>query len=240
MRKIKISSPLNILIIILSLITYTANSQDYKQDIESWNVVKYTNHFGEKWSVSLQEETRFQNDISKLNQIIVKVNATIQFSKKIGFHFGFKGIYRPDDANEWEPWQELLLPHSYKGFHVSHNVRLEERVYQGLDGILPRIRYLFNYNIPVGKKRQYIVGYGAVRFNLVNKGSGPVSGFEQVRLRAAYGFHIKKFMQLEIGYLYRYELNRNTPNLSDHVIHLQIPFTTGNKKGAAHTKKYSY
>jgi hypothetical protein len=183
----------------------------------------------QKWSLNLQEETRFQDDISELSQVIVKLNGRVNFNEKIGLNFGFKYIYRPTTPSEWEPWQEILFPKSFDKFSISQNIRLEERFYQGIEGIIPRIRYLLNYHIPIGKKLNYLTGYSEVRFNLVNKGTGPVEGFEQVRFRLSYGFHINDFMDIEVGYLYRFEVNRNSPNYSDQVIHVQIPFTIGAK-----------
>lgn len=224
--------------VIYIMIGTSLYAQKARQDLESWNVFRLTNHFNEKWSLSFQEETRFQDNISALNQIILKANGRVSFNEKIGLNFGFKYIYRPHTSNEWEPWQELLLPKVYKNFNVSHNIRLEERFYQDIDGIIPRIRYLFNYHIPIGKKNHYLTGYSAVRFNLVDKGAGPVEGFEQVRLRLSFGIPISDFMDIEIGYLYRYEVNRNSLNFSDHVIHLQIPFSIGSKKAANDAKKH--
>ncbi|TYA54802.1 DUF2490 domain-containing protein [Formosa maritima] len=221
--------------ILLTIMYSSVYAQNTDPDLQSWNVVRLTNHFNEKWSLNLQEETRFQDDISKLNQVIVKLNGRVNFNEKIGLNFGFKYIYRPTSSNEWEPWQEVLFPKSFNKFSISQNFRLEERFYQGIEGIIPRIRYLFNYHIPIGKKQNYLTGYSEVRFNLVNKGTGPVEGFEQVRFRLSYGFHINDFMDIEVGYLYRFEVNRNSPNLSDQVIHIQIPFSTGYKTA---NKKY--
>jgi hypothetical protein len=68
-----------------------------------------------------------------------------------------------------------------------------------------------------------------IRFNLDEKGIGPVSGFEQVRLNAGLGYHIGRFTRLEVGYLYRFERSRDKADLSDNVLHVNLLFTTKRK-----------
>jgi hypothetical protein len=69
-------------------------------------------------------------------------------------------------------------------------------------------------------------GFGAVRFNLDNKGEGPVSGFEQSRIYAALGRHFGDHVQFECGYLWRYEEERDGDDRSDHAIHFQLLINT--------------
>jgi hypothetical protein len=82
---------------------------------------------------------------------------------------------------------------------------------------------------PFGESPWYGTGFAAVRFNLDDKGTGPVSGFEQVRSFAGLGCHVNPYVQLEFGYLYRYERKRDVANLSDHAIHLQLVINTGRR-----------
>ena len=75
----------------------------------------------------------------------------------------------------------------------------------------------------------YATGFGAIRFNLVEKGTGPVAGFEQARVYAGLGFHIGGVTRIEIGYLYKYEIMRDAPEMSDSVLHLNFFFTIKRK-----------
>jgi hypothetical protein len=197
-------------------------------DLQSWDVGRFTYKFGSKWSASIQVEGRFSDDISHLDEAIFKVYSHINFSKKFGFSFGLKFINRPDSYNDFDPWQELVFPRKYGKFLVSHQVRFEERFIQTVPGVLPRIRYLLHFSHPIGSSIAYYTGFGAVRFNIGEKGIGPVAGFEQFRINANIGFHLGGFTRLEIGYLYRYEVSRGAQNLNDSAIHLSVFFT--NKK----------
>jgi hypothetical protein len=206
-----------------------AQEDGLDKDLQSWNVIRLTVPVGEKWYVGLQNEARFSDDISKLDEYIFKLYTHYKFSKKFGLSFGYKYIDRPDDNNEQDPWAEVVFPHTYNKWQVSHDVRFETRIYQSLEGILPRIRYLFNWSRQLGDSFMYVGGFAAIRFNLADKGAGPVEGFEQIRVNANIGFHLGGITRLEVGYLYRYEVERDAPNFSDNVIHMNLFFTLKRK-----------
>jgi hypothetical protein len=217
-----------ITVCLLALPVEYLSAQDYgtNHDLQSWNTLRITHPIDDLWSLSLQNELRFTDDISTLDEYIVKFYAHRKFSERFGLSFGIKYIDRPNGPNEWDPWAELVFPRLYNKWHISHQVRFETRLYSGLSGILPRARYLFNSSRQLGDTPWYVTGFGAVRFNMDEKGAGPVSGFEQVRLTANVGWHFNNFSRLELGYLYRYERSRNAADLSDNVIHLNLFFTT--------------
>lgn len=75
----------------------------------------------------------------------------------------------------------------------------------------------------------YATGFAAVRFSLVDKGTGPVAGFEKTCVNAGLGFHIGGITRIELGYLYRYEVIRDAPYYSDNIIHLNLFFTIKRK-----------
>ena len=221
-----------ILLVFLTLLTLeslSAQDSELDKDLQMWDVVRLSVPINEKWSIGLQNEARFSDDISKLDEYVIKLYGHHKFSKKFGLSFGYKHINRPDSSNEWEPWAEAVFPHSYNKLNISHQVRYEARFYQGLDGILPRIRYLFNWSRQLADSFMYLGGFGAIRFNLAEKGAGPVAGFEQIRLNVNLGFHLSEITRLEVGYLYRYEDIRDAPNYSDNVIHMNLFFTLKRK-----------
>lgn len=221
------------LVILLLLFPRVANSQDstasIDKDIQMWNVIRLTAPIGEKWSISMQNEVRLADNISSLDEYIFKLYAHYKFSKKVGLSFGYKYIDRPGGSNEQEPWLEVVFPHTYNKWQVSHQVRFEARFYEGLTGILPRVRYLFNWSRQLGDSFMYMGGFGAIRFNLAEKNAGPVAGFEQVRINANLGFHLGWFTRLELGYLYRYEIIRDAPDFSDNCLHVNLFFSIKRK-----------
>jgi len=190
--------------LLISMISTSGNlsAQDFgtNRDNQSWNTIRITTPINNSWSVSLQNEARFTEDMTHIN--------------------------RPSDFNETDPWVEAVFPRRYKKWHYGHQVRFETRFSSDLPGILPRLRYMVTYARQLGDTPWYMAGFGAVRFNLDEKGTGPVSGFEQVRANVGLGYHIGGFTRLEVGYLYRFERSREAANLSDNVLHVNLFFTT--------------
>jgi len=199
-------------------------------DIQMWNVLRFSVPIGEKWSVSMQNELRLADNISSIDEYIFKLYAHHRFTEKFGVSFGYKYINRPYGSNESDPWAEAVFPHTYNKWQVSHQLRFEARIYQDISGIIPRLRYLVNWSTQLGDSFMYATGFGAIRFNLAEKNAGPVAGFEQVRVYAGLGFHIGGFTRLEVGWLYRYEIIRNAPDFSDNALHVNLFFRTKRKE----------
>lgn len=93
---------------------------------------------------------------------------------------------------------------------------------------------------PVGGSASYLTGFGAVRFNLDDKRTGSVSGFEQSRIYAGLGRHFGKHVQFEAGYLWRYEEGRAGGNLSDRAIHFQLVVNSKAKRILKPTSRDRY
>ncbi len=224
-KKNKYTFLLLFLLIMSTAENLRAQDDGVDNDLQNWDVLRITLPIGERWSVSMQNEVRFADNVTTLDEYIFKLYSHYKFSKKVGLSFGYKFIDRPNGSNEQEPWAEVVFPQTYNKWQLSHQVRFEARFYQGIPGIIPRVRYLFNWTRQLGDSFMYVGGFGAVRFNLVEKGTGPVAGFEQVRVNANLGFHIGGATRIEVGYLYKYEIMRDAPDNSDNVIHVNVFFT---------------
>ncbi len=99
-----------------------------------------------------------------------------------------------------------------------------------IGGILPRIRFLTHLSHPLGDSPCYLTGFGAVRFNLDDKGEGPVSGFEQSRVFGGLGRHVGEHLLFEVGYLWRYEEERSGDDSSDHALRFRLVFNAKAKR----------
>ena len=232
-----------IFILLLPDIALAQKKEPVNKDFELWEVTRFTTPISaeDKWHFAFQAEFRLGDDINNISQYIIKPYGHIKFSEKLGLSLGLKYIHRPAISDEKDIWQEVAFPRSYKKFNLTHQVRLEQRFYDGIDGIIPRIRYLLNFSVPLSNPKFYITGFGAVRFNLTDEGEGPVEGFEQVRINASFGVHHSKRTRIEIGYLYRYEESRGTASdLSDNAIHLQIMFNGKDRIELRSTPEDSY
>jgi hypothetical protein len=201
------------------------------EDLQFWFPTQIIHPLTEDLTASMQVEGRFREDISKFSQMVLKPALNYHFDEHWGLSGGYKFIEKYEDPNEHDPWQELIFSDQHGDLVTKFQVRLEQRLIAGMNGILPRIRLLGHVAHPIGDTPYYLTSWGAVRFNLADKGEGPVSGFEQVRGFAGLGHYLNKHTQVELGYLYRYERERSGSNPSDHVIHLQVVIHTGGKNG---------
>lgn len=201
-----------------------------EQDLQLWFPVQVIHPITEKWALSMQVELRLQDDITEFSEFIVKPGLHYHLTPSWAFSAGYKYIHkRANKPDEQDPWQEVSYSKAFDKLVTGYQVRLEERLIDGANGILPRLRFLTHMSYPLSDGPWYLTGFAAVRFNLDDKGVGPVSGFEQSRIFGGLGRHIGRHVQFEFGYLWRYERKRVGSDLSDHAIHLQLVVNTRGK-----------
>jgi hypothetical protein len=208
--------------------TASAFESDVQQKLALWSLAFVNHEYDEHWSTSFQTEVRVKDEVTTLDEAIFKPGGYYRFNDWLELGIGYKYIYKNDGANQNVPWQELYVTHPFQVFGFTHQLRLEERFVQGISGTIPRLRYLIHTTTPLSPLFYFALSE-AFRFNLVDKGTGPVSGFEQNRLYAGFGVHASKHLKVELGYLWRFELERDRASKSEHVIRVQLLFAT--KKG---------
>jgi hypothetical protein len=222
-------SPFCLFAIALALLTCVSRAKAAGDDFQMWVPVQIVHPFGEEWVASMQTEVRLKDDISEFGELVLKPALHYHLDESWVFSAGYKFIDKYQDSNEHDPWQEIGFSESFDDLVAGCQVRLEERLIEGIDGIIPRLRLLTHFSHPIGDSPHYVTGFGAVRFNLDDKGEGPVSGFEQSRISVALGHHFGDRVQFEVGYLWRYEEERTGEDQSDHDIHLQLILNTKRK-----------
>lgn len=214
---------------IVALLLFAQEARSQKPDLQLWTPVQVIHRIDDDWTVSMQTELRLQDDISEFSELILKPALNHHFNETFALSVGYKYIDKYQEANEQDPWQELHINHKHNDLVSGLQFRLEERLIDDIDGVIPRLRVLQHLSHPIGEGPFYLTGFGALRFNLDDKGEGPVYGFEQSRVYAALGRHIGEQTQLELGYLWRWERERQGPNKNDHALHLQLVYHTYDK-----------
>ena len=211
---------------------FVGNAHGEDTDLRMWMPVQIVHSNGEKWTFSFQTETRLKERISEFEKQVYKPAINIHFNETWWLSLGHKWIDRNSQilGDEHEPWQELHYNKTIDDLSSGFQLRLEERFIQNIDGVLPRLRLLQHLSHPIGESPNYVTGFGAIRFNLDEKGEGPVSGFEQSRIFVGLGRHIGERVQLEGGYLWQYERERTVENRSNHVIRFFLVFNTQAKR----------
>jgi len=187
------------------------------------------NHqFDSPWAASFQAENRLADNMTSFDELILKPAGYYRLNPVWNLGAGFKYQKKADRANERDIWQEVFItPESSTRFEWLHQIRLEQRFVGGVDGVIPRLRYLLHVKHPLGTSgKRYLVAQNATRFNLASNDTGPPDGFEQNRLYFGVGFHPLPTMRFEIGYLWRFQRQRELSDTNDHVLRLQFLFDT--------------
>lgn len=199
-----------------------------KQDGGQWTVFFVNHQFNSPWAASFQAENRLADNMSSFDELILKPAGYYRLNQVWNLGAGFKYQKKDNRANERDIWQEVFItPESNSQFDWMHQVRLEQRFVGGVDGVIPRLRYLLHVAHPLGTSgKRYLVAQNATRFNLASNDTGPPDGFEQNRLYFGLGFHALPTMRFEIGYLWRFQRQRNASDTNDHVLRLQFLFDT--------------
>jgi hypothetical protein len=200
---------------------FSSNATAAESDLEQWSVAFANHDYDGNWSNSLQLETRFSDNKNGLKEVIFKPSGYYRFNPTAQLGFGYKYQFKRDNPDEQDLWQEFHYRTPVGKYGINHQFRLEQRFIDNIDGMIPRVRYLIHTSIPLGAHR-YIALSEAVRFNLTDKGEGPVDGFEQNRIYAGVGFRANRRLKLEVGYLWQYERQRIGPNESNHVLRMQF------------------
>jgi len=196
-----------------------------KQDLNLWSVFFVSHWFDDHWSASFQTEVRADDNISRFDALVLKPGGYYRVNEVVTLGAGYKYQDKGEAPNEHDAWQELYLHHDRRELELTHQFRLEERFINGIDGIIPRLRYLLHVDHPINSS-WYLAASEAIRFNLVDRDQGPVMGFEQNRLYFGVGYRAG-IAKIEFGYLWRYERERSGPDASDHVLRFQFLFDTG-------------
>jgi len=226
--------------IALTCLVCTPEASSSEPDLQLWFPVSFIHPVGEKWAVSMQTELRLKDDISEFSELVYKPALNYHFNETFALSVGYKYIDKHQKPNENDIWQEFHINRKRNDLVTGLQFRLEERLIGDIDGAITQLRVLQHWSHPIDEGPYYLTGSEAVRFNLNSQGEGPVAGFEQSRIYAAVGKHIKDHIQFEIGYLWRYEEKRSGDNASDHVIHFHLVYNTRNKRIKKPTSRDRY
>jgi hypothetical protein len=106
-------------------------------------------------------------------------------------------------------------------------VRLDQRFVEDVDGVVVRFRYRLRGFRPIAGSKWYGAVSDEVFANLNDQGAGPVAGFEQNRLRFAFGRAFPGRVRAESGYEWQYVEGRNGAAENRHVFFIEFSIDTG-------------
>jgi len=191
-------------------------------DIQLWTVVTLEDSIHRDWEVALQARARFDENVSRAGDFLLRPFVTWRPNDSIALKLGYDYLQDIDgrERKENRLWQVVAHRANLPGFVADHRVRIDERFVDGTSGVVVRLRYRLRATRALGE-RWYVAASDEVMVNANDRASGPVHGFEQNRIRAAFGWRRGR-ARIEAGYEWQYARARDGPSEHRHVFLLDL------------------
>jgi hypothetical protein len=169
-------------------------------DVQQWTSASIHHALTDAFSGHLQVRIRAEDDISQAKDFMVRAYGSWHRGS-LALDLGYDYLYSftSGTTSENRIWQAAEHRWHPSRFSVWNRVRLGERFYQGVDGVIVRFRYRLRVTHPIGSSRCYGVWGNEVFANVNDQSAGPVAGFEQNRMRFAPGVTFAG-LRMEFGY----------------------------------------
>lgn len=119
------SAILTFIIYGLSLATIVGQSDSQNTDLELWSSIQLNLNLGKKWDIKLQEQLRFDDNISSFKQSILQAEAAYDLFKFLELGSGMRliGVKNDEDLVRYYRWN-LDASHKFKLWNVAFDNRL--------------------------------------------------------------------------------------------------------------------
>jgi hypothetical protein len=196
-------------------------------DIQLWPTVTLNHGFGEHWGGHLMSRVRFDQNVSRTKDILLRPWVSWEPLEGLAFDLGYDYNHSFHSNDEHRIWQAAEYRFTWRRLTVNNRLRLDQRFVENVDGVVARLRYRLRGTHPVGSSDWYGTLSNETFANVNDRGTGPVHGFEQNRVRLAAGVHFLKRLQAESGYEWQYVERRGDSSEHRHVFFIAFTIDTG-------------
>jgi hypothetical protein len=209
------------------ILLLSASAGAAESDVQIWPVIALHHGLDDRWGAHFQTRLRFDEDVSRSKDLLVRAFGSWNALESLHVDVGYDYIHSFHSADEHRPWQAVEYRMRWRDLTLKNRVRLDQRFVDGVDGVVVRFRYRLRGTHPIANSDWYGVVSDAVFTNLNDQGSGPVSGFEQNRLRVAAGGRFLGRLRAESGYEWQYAERRSGPAVNRHVFFVEFSIDSG-------------
>jgi hypothetical protein len=230
----RISTPLIVLGLLMSAAgpgTAFAQSQPAVHDTQLWVQVVATVSLTDKWLTHLEAQSRWNEDISAHDQLIIRNALGRRLSRRVtvwGGHAWTPRTLEGGWAQEQRIWEQLSVTLPAAGaWTPSLRIRQEQRFLDDWGDSSHRLRMMARAVRPVDAEKLWtIVAWNEVMFTLDDTVGGPAQGWDQNRLFAGVLRKLSNRAGLESGYLWRTSDPAGpAPRRHDHVLFAWLNLT---------------
>jgi hypothetical protein len=212
------------------LLVFPTSTVAAENDVQLWPVVSLNHALGERWGAHLQTRVRLNDNVSEAKDFLVRPFITWTPIESLTLDLGYDYLHSFQSSSEHRVWQAAEHHFRWRDLTLKNRVRLDERIVEDISGAVVRFRYRLRGTHPIAGSRWYGAISDEVMANLNDQGSGPVSGFEQNRLRFAVGLRFLDRLQVESGYEWQYAESRSRPASHFHVFFVEFTIDTGGRR----------
>jgi hypothetical protein len=183
-----------------------------EKDWGLWAPIYFNAPIRGRWWGYFEANPRTNSNIQKFDQLLIRPALGYRFMRNGYIYHGFCWVSNYNlptaiPANEYRIFQQANFNKEIGPFTISNRTRLEERLFDFINGCAIRARHQIRGAYTIPKTNWYLVGSNELFVNLNSLPVGLKSGFDQNRLYGAIGRNVSKNTSVEIGYQWQY-INR--------------------------------
>ena len=205
-----------ILFLVASIATFGQS-----KDIELWTGGEFKVKFNKKWSASIAEQLRFNNNVSNLRQAFTELSGKYKFNKYFALSTTYRYIGRPNSNNKNRFSLDFLAKYKLKEIPLSFGYRLraQKAITSVSKNTTSYIRNKFSVNYNLSKLVDPFIAYET--YFMLKK-----SEFRLNRITIGLDWKINKQMSICSYYRFQKETNVKFPART-HIIGLLFAYKIG-------------
>ncbi len=210
-------------LLLAGLLTSSAQTTDLKL----WNAYKLSADISKKWSADLEQQVRFNNNISTFDFALTEFTLGYKISKHFDVAAGIRYSYWENDPVEtidsydrFRWMTDLKFDTDVVDKDLKLNIRLRYQESREVAGATTPDRYLrsrvqFEYNLSKLVDPE-------ISYELYYKFAQP-GEFRAHRINVGASWRIIKKLYLDTSYIYQWEINVNSPDM-EHIVSLGLKY----------------
>lgn len=196
------------------LVSAEARAQDQEQvqhpavdDVQAWLLLLGLFPIGEQWTLQTEVQPRLNNDLSDVDQVILRGSMGRRLGPRVTLWGGYAYIPRwsaGERFDEQRIWEQLSATFPNLGkWTPSIRIRAEQRFLDDWSDSSHRLRAMGRFVRPIGASPWSLVLWDEYFVNLDDTVGGPPQGFDQNRLYVTALRQLSKTVTLEAGYVWQ-------------------------------------
>lgn len=188
-----------------ALLAATPAAARTEHDLSSWTNVTVQGPIGERLVAFVEVQPRVQQDVSHLDQLLLRGAIGYKVTSRLTLYQGFVHIALPvagaRDRNEERPFQQATWYVPVPVGELQSRTRIEQRFVSGGGDVGVRLREMLRYELPAGEKAAKPLIHAEAFVALNDTDWGARAGFDQ--LRTFIGAEVPLFgsSTAELGYM---------------------------------------